>query len=605
MIRYKMIGINLDSLLGIFLFFFPFFSLFFVPEKKKYFLFLVFLLISFYSFFSFFLQFFKIFYRSHLLFLAILFDLFFFIFFLKKRKGKRIILPDLKEFFFFSLLIFISFLTLYQVHWNYTGKINLATDFSPVYHEVKNMKYPYPYFSDEWFAVLLIKESIKNHSLPLWDPLNQTPFLNFELLFHSFLSGLFLLFNFSPLNFYVVFSLFFNLLIILIIYLFFRINNFSFFSSLLFSLFTLYLTCGANLPGIWHFIPIHLGIIFFLLALCFSSFQDSLKTFLSFIFAFLFYPPLFIFSFLGGIIFFFKKFRLKKDWFSSKKRFLLFTIFLLFVFIFLFFLFLKWQKIILSKIFFESSYGSHWTPNINPFYIIPFPVIVFALLGLPYIFRKNKILFFSFLLGGLFWFFYSFSSKRFIIDYERVVFLSSLLSVLISIFGWQKTKDFFERIKKEAKKIFFFGELIFLCFFIVFIPFYTQREDWQKITVLNLISKEEILPKAPANQYLSANDLIIFQNIKGKKILTLPWKGTVLAAATENIPLLVKEGMMAKGTPNFLKDFLESDCNIKEKMIKQLKIDYLYLNQEISCKNIKKIKETKEGLILYQTLKSK
>ncbi|MGB9598423.1 MAG: hypothetical protein ACPLZH_01065 [Minisyncoccales bacterium] len=585
--------------LGSFLFFLPFSSLFFLKEKKKHLLFLIFFIISFYSLASVFLQSLKIFYYDIFLILTLAFDsLFFFLFFKRKRE---IIFPRLKEVFFFSLVILVSFSSLWQVHYRYTGKINFVTDIEPRYHEVKNFRYPYPYFSDEWYAILLVNYSLKNHSLPFYDSLNQTPFLNFEFLFHSFLSGLMLLFNLDPLLSFVPFSIFFNILIVLLIYLFLRLNNFSSLSSSLFSLFALYLTSGANLPGLWHLLPIHFGIIFFLLTLCFLTLKDFLKSFLSIIFSFLFYPPLFPFCLLFILSLFFQNLSFFKEKFFSKKFLSFFLIFFLILVFFFLFLSQEWKEIIFSKIFFQSSYGLNFKPDINPFYIIPFPVILFLILGLFDVFQKNKTLFFIFLLGALFWSFYSFSSQRFFIEYERIVFFVSILSFLISAFGWQKIKIYLEKKIKKGKKIIILCEVFILFLILLITPFYTQREDWKTITVTNKITKKKLFPKAPANEYLTDDDLRIFQGIKNKRILTLPWKGTVLAVASENDPLIVKEGTMAKGQPKILDDFLRANCQQKKEMIKKMKIDYLYLDQDFSCLGIKKIARSKEGLILYKS----
>ena len=57
------------------------------------------------------------------------------------------------------LILIISFISLFSVHYNYSGKYSVVT--SPEYLQAENMKYPFPYFSDEWYAVSLIKHSLE------------------------------------------------------------------------------------------------------------------------------------------------------------------------------------------------------------------------------------------------------------------------------------------------------------------------------------------------------------------------------------------------------------------------------------------------------------
>ena len=598
---------NFFSLFGTFVFFFPFFSLFFVSEKKKYFLFLVFLLISSYSLLFVILQFFKIFYHSNLLFSAILFDLLFLIFFLKKRKEKRIIFPNLKEFFFLALLILISFLNLYQVHWKYTGKINLATDLSPVYHEVKNMKYPYPYFSDEWYAIAFVKEIIKSKKLPLWDPLNNNFFYNFEMFFHSFLAEIFLLLKIQPLVHYTLLSIFINALIILLVYLFLRVNNLPRSSSAIFSLSCLYLTCGANLPGFWHLIPVHLGIVYSLLGFCFLATGSLLMAFGALIATFLFYPPLF--PFLATAIFVFIVFESCQK--IGVKKTLLRTIFFLVSFVIFFFVLYQLSlnsplshliKYIQNRLIYTSFYGEGFITKIAFYHIIPFVLIPFGFWGMiVFLFKKEKLwLLFPLLMGILWWFFYSFTSKRFLIEFERLVFLTSILFVIVAGFGWEDIKSYLKRIKgREWQRFLKYVEIMAILFFILAIPFYTRREGWRNIIVENPVNRQVFYPKAPANNYLTDDDLNLFKDIKNKTFLSLPWKGTVIGVATDNSPLIAKEGTLSKGDIRVIYSFLDGNCEKKRDIVNKLKIEYIYLT-DVNCPGFRKVGESKEGLVLYQ-----
>lgn len=67
-------------------------------------------------------------------------------------------------------VIAVAVLSLAQVHFNYTGKYSMVDDQLFQYHQAKNMEYVYPYFSDEWYAVALIKKAILSRSLPIINP---------------------------------------------------------------------------------------------------------------------------------------------------------------------------------------------------------------------------------------------------------------------------------------------------------------------------------------------------------------------------------------------------------------------------------------------------
>jgi hypothetical protein len=226
-------------------------------------------------------------------------------FFLKKS-----LLPRFNNIdWVFFIVAIISVLTLYQVHYNYTGKYNVANDVLFQYHEVKNMKYVYPYFSDEWYAVSLVKESINSHSLPLKNPFDNSFFPNLEMFFHSFIAEIMLLFGLDPLTQYTTLSIFINTLIILLAYLFLRINNVSKTASAIASLLILYITSASNLPGIWNLIPVTMGVVLSLIGFCFLSQNNFKMVALSFLFGTLFYPPFFIFYLVAILPYLFNYFK--------------------------------------------------------------------------------------------------------------------------------------------------------------------------------------------------------------------------------------------------------------------------------------------------------
>ena len=295
-------------IVGIILLAIPFFAVFLFHNKKRGFLYVLFFLISFQTFLALLTQLFGIFYYQVILGCNLLITFVLLIWYFKNKSKFKFNLENgwfKKIDWVVFVVAIISVLTLLQVHYNYTGKFSMANDVLFQYHQAVNMKYVYPYFSDEWYAVSLVKESIASHSLPFKNPFDNSFFPDFEVFFHSFVAETMLFFGLDPLTQYTALSVFINTIIILLAYLFLRINNASKFASAISSLLILYITSASNLPGIWHLIPVTMGIIFSLMAFCFLSEDNFKMAFFSFLMLVFFYPPLFIFSGLALIIYFY------------------------------------------------------------------------------------------------------------------------------------------------------------------------------------------------------------------------------------------------------------------------------------------------------------
>ncbi|MBD3262731.1 MAG: hypothetical protein GF334_13860, partial [Candidatus Altiarchaeales archaeon] len=123
------------------------------------------------------------------------------------------------DWFLVAALVIIS-VQLWQVHQSYTGIVTTA--FEP-YVFVEDLKYPYPYFSDEWVSIAFIDYCIESGSLPFVNPLWYNEFfINFEFAFHSLLSELTLFLGLNPLTQYTLLGFFSALLICVLIYFLLR-----------------------------------------------------------------------------------------------------------------------------------------------------------------------------------------------------------------------------------------------------------------------------------------------------------------------------------------------------------------------------------------------
>jgi len=588
-------------ILGLILLAIPFIFLSLFENKKRGFVYVLFSIFLFLAGLSFFTQLFSIFYYWLIIAVIVLADIILLFFYYKN--SKKLIFSFKNIDWVLIFIIFVSAFTLYHIHYNYTGKINLATDQTVSYHEVKNMEYVYPYFSDEWYAVSLVKSSIDSRSLPLKN-LDNTFFHNLEVFFHSFMAGVMLVLNLDPLTQYAALSLAMNVLMICLAYIFLRINNVSKLLSGIASSSILYITCGANFPGLWHFIPMSLGVIFCLMGFCFISLDALIMSGLALLMVLLFYPPLAIFYGLGFLIFLLQKFY--KD---KKKAFknigyslmclafglpVLFLILMISPFSFV-------ANVIISKFYYLSFSGFN-IPQYAFYNIIPPAVSLAGFLGLPFIFKNKKWLFWQIMLCLLFWFFYSLSAYRVVIEYERAVFFASILICLASGFGLDALESYFIKKIKNIKPFLKYAEIGMLVLFLALAPFYTQRSNWQKLVLINSATGAVSVPKSPANNYLTEEDVEIFKDIKNQKFLSIPWKGTVIGVATDNYPVITKEGTISLGKESDAFAFLTANCLEKTKFIEDNPISYVYM-YDFDCPGFEKINESKEGFVLFKVIK--
>ncbi len=334
-------------------------------------------------------------------------------------------------------------------------------------------------------------------------------------------------------------------MVIVLGYILLRLNAVSKLSSAIASLSILYITSGANLPGIWNLLPITLGVIFCLMIFCFISLNDARMALLSAVLASLFYGLLVPFYGLAIMVFL-----LSKSFNTKESIFKIIVYGAAFVFLVMP---VGWVLLTLSpdggfaeylarRLFYVSMLNG-FIPQFNPFYIIPFPVILLAVFALPFIFKDKKWLFAPLLVGCLYWALYFLIPQRIIIEFERVVFFTSIIITLLAGFGLEKVIVCISLKLKDTRRIIFrYGSIFAVAFFLLLVPFYTNHSNWSKLVLMHSLSKAASLPRAPANNYLTQEDIKLFENISHKKFLSVPWKGTVIGIATNNYPLVVKAG---------------------------------------------------------------
>lgn len=598
----------IKTILGLILLLFPFLLIYKFKDKKTGFACILSLLMAFHLILAVFLQFFGIF--NYLLILGI--NLIAALIISRKINFKTLTeniknINPKKIDWVLIFVIIILFIQLYSVHYDYTG---IVTSTNESYKEVKNMKYPYPYFSDEWSAVTFIKYSIESGKLPLTNPYWYNNFFpNLELPFHSFLSEIILLLNLNPLTHYTILTLFSGILICILVYFILRINKIGKLASSIASLSIPYIVNSANLPGIWNLIPVILGVISMLLTLLFISINNKKMILFTAFLTLVFYPPLFLFS-TASLLSYFISTSIKK---KEKRKyiliyFLIIIIAAVFVSVFTYLhMGFSLKSFIFSYIKGKLLYPTITTdsiPNFAIWRIIPIPILLLSAFGIFKLSRiKKKVwLVAPVIVGLIYWLLYSFILLRIFIGYARVVVATSILIVLLSGFGLQYAINYLKKLNFiKQDKILTILQIIILIFFFILIFSYTQRDNWKELKLHSVVNDGIFKPAAPASNYLHEDDLKLFGNIERKNFLSPSWKGTVIGTATNNYPLNTKAATLTNQIFSFNK-FTKASCAEKRKIADQKKIDYIY-SREFDCKGFDIRGISGEGLHLYKVVR--
>tara|TARA_Y100000310_G_scaffold345788_1_gene469953 strand:+ start:7512 stop:9176 length:1665 start_codon:yes stop_codon:yes gene_type:complete len=245
-------------------------------------------------------------------------------------------------------------------------------------------------------------------------------------------------------------------------------------------------------------------------------------------------------------------------------------------------------------------YYETFTPLSIPLYapqnIIPMGALLLSIIGAYCLYKQKKIEILAAILSGiLFWVVYSLTFHRLIIEYQRVVFTTSVLVIIISACGITQLLN--TKILKKVPPM-IIGGLFFVSLFLLLLGF-TEREKWKELVLVNKGSEQSYLPAAPANRYLHPDDLRIFSSLEKERFLSHQWKGTVIGVATGNIPLETKPGTISTNV-GLSQAFQQGNCGAKASIVRTFNISYLYF-PEIPCPGYELVDTSQEGFNLYKT----
>lgn len=591
----------------------PFLLVLFFKDKKVGFLYIFNFFVLFHLVLSLVTQSLEIFNLKLLLSINVLLALGIILYIFKKKpelfsKKPEFKIPEIK---WWVLIIFIViFFQLFSVHNFYDGTITTITG----YQEAENFEYHKPYFSDEWITALLSKYSIESGELPTKNPMNyDMPIVNLLIPYFSFVSNFFLISDLDPINNFYIFPLITGMLICLFSFILIRSFNVKLFPALIATVFITYITNGVNLPGIWYLLPYTIGLIMFLNALIFIRLEKKPFVFLSSILSIIFYPPIAIFTIPAVLFYLYKSETKKKILYYSAGSLAFLTVLALIIFTIgteTNGLFALVKQIITEYIFREGVEDG--IPTYSIFNIVPI-IAVFAGAFSYYYLIKHKIYEFvaPITIGLALWIFYTTTTKVFFIEYPRVVVITSILVAIISAITldiiWRKFISSNTEILFKFKNINFDLELvskIIVILLVFFMSFnYTSNNNWRDLVlVINEETGTYAYPAAPANEYITQEDLNLFKNITNKRFISNDWKGLVIGASTTNIPMNTKSSIISN---NYLAFYNFSNpqatCDIKRLIVSDLNVDYAYV-EKMNCPGFREVGRSSENLFLYKVV---
>jgi hypothetical protein len=546
----------------------------------------------------------KIFNYSTIITIYILIDVIVLSLYYFKFKNKKVPAEGvIKKDKFNKALVYVAFIVvftnLWSVHFNYSGVVNSYIG----ERRVEQSTYIYPYFSDEWAAISFVNYTIGSQSLPIVNPLNNTgEFKNPLVPYFSFLSDIFVFFGLDPLNDFALVTLLVGLTICLVFLILLSSLGVDKRVSAITILTIPYITNGGNLPGIWFLIPMIFSLIFYIISLIAFAKEDQKLLFLSSLMCLCLYPPFIAFVFPTLLALLFKK----KDW--SRKKIILIFASVLAAFIIaglIVFNSLSPQYILETLRSYLFRYNLVGGILSFPIWIVlPVFVLPLALLGLYPAFKKKLyFLLLPLFVGLTYWFCYIDTEKVVIIDFPRVVVITSFL---ILIFFALSLNYILDKVTKGERrsKVFTVITIIYIFIAIGISSVYTQNESWRGLKLNLHRDRERMLPPAPtASRFLTQDDLKIFSGFTKKNFISPPWKGLVISAATGNYPLATKPSTIGVFTLNYNVFVLDSDCKEKQRIAIENKIDYVY-STEFKCPNFTTVATSSENLILYKFIDS-
>jgi hypothetical protein len=238
-------------------------------------------------------------------------------------------------------------------------------------------------------------------------------------------------------------------------------------------------------------------------------------------------------------------------------------------------------------------------------HVLPPLVALLGIVGVVICIRQRYVqLVISMGIGIVYWIVYASLAKVIIIEYPRIVVITSFFMIVASgvALEWviAKISSHAYRMRLQSGLFIVIAAASIIS---VFTGGYTARSAWQHM-VLTMTApngaRQTIQPAAPVNRYLTAEDIRLFEGITGKVFIAPPWKGLVLGVATRNYPLETKASTITTRTFEY-RTFMQLDCKGKTNVAHRYNLSYVY-STPFSCAGFNPTGTSSEGLYLYRFL---
>ena len=511
-----------------------------------------------------------------------------------------------KDNWFLILVLVVIILQLVSIRFSYTGPVQTMRGAT----QVENSNYPYPYFSDEWVSVSLVKYSIANHALPTANPLyHDVPLPNILFMFTGTISEFFLLTGLDPLTTYFMLQMLIVIAICISFYILLRYYEVNSYIAAVSVVGFMYITNSGNLPALWSLLPITLSILFLPWIILAQKHDMKIWALIYSLLALVIYPPILVFivPILGVELYrlYIHKNRKEYGAYLLKVCGVGVAAFIV-TFSVAFFHFHISIGQLFNRYIIRPNLDSG-IPDYSLWHVLPVLIILFSLYGIYISYKKKYIdILAPFCVGVIFWVMYLFVNKVFIIEYPRIVFVTAIYVVILGGIGLEYgIRELIRRnyIVKKKQNLHQYISVVLLALCVLLLTAYPKQTSWQEIGLRFYDGQGNVhvtQPANPINRYLQDDDLKIFEDIHEVNFISIPWKALVVGSATHNFPLESKSSTISSQVYSFAK-FMNLNCTQKAEMAGTYKVAYVY-SGPFSCPKFKEVTRSGEGFVLYSYL---